>query len=472
MTKKVPPKTKAQEPKAQPKVQAPKGRNISAQGNALGNAFREDQSPEGAAQKPFVCDSSSFRPLSSFLREPLRNGHSATASSDPNGIRTLTLTAVTVGDFSERNTKITSADAHRVKDLWLEPGDILIQRSNAPELVGTSRLYSGDRNYAIFPDLMIRVRLNDEADPRFIELVLQSEPLRQYFKGRAKGMSGSMPKIDQETISEAPIPHFHIDDQRRIVAEIEKQFTRLEAGVAALRRVQANLKRYRAAVLKAACEGHLVQSDIKSWKQSTIAESIQIIDYRGRTPPFADEGIPHLRSQNVKEGRIVWKGLTYVTAESYDAFMTRGIPRETDVLFTTEAPMGEVAMAPATKFCLAQRIMVLRTDPNVLDGRFLMIQLRSPDFQSRLTKSGTGSTVTGVSSRNFQPMAILIPPLAEQTRIVAEVERRLSVVEEQEAVVTTNLQRATRLRQAVLQRAFSGNLFPNNAINRASSILP
>ena len=52
-----------------------------------------------------------------------------------------------------------------------------------------------------------------------------------------------------------------IPDQRRIVAEIEKQFTRLEAGVAALRRVQANLKRYRAAVLKAACEGRLVPTE-------------------------------------------------------------------------------------------------------------------------------------------------------------------------------------------------------------------
>lgn len=52
-----------------------------------------------------------------------------------------------------------------------------------------------------------------------------------------------------------------LPEQRRIVAEIEKQFTRLEAGVAALRRVQANLKRYRAAVLKAACEGRLVPTE-------------------------------------------------------------------------------------------------------------------------------------------------------------------------------------------------------------------
>ena len=54
--------------------------------------------------------------------------------------------------------------------------------------------------------------------------------------------------------------------------------------------------------------------------------------------------------------------------------------------------------------------------------------------------------------------AIPLPPLAEQTRIVAEVERRLSVVEELAAVVSANLQRATRLRQSILQKAFSGRL--------------
>ena len=237
-----------------------------------------------------------------------------------------------------------------------------------------------------------------------------------------------------------------------------RRLTRLEAGVAALRRVQANLKRYRAAVLKAACEGRLVPTEAEKWTTTTIAESVQIIDYRGRTPPFSEAGIPHLRSQNIRHGRIVWADLAFVTAENYDAFMTRGIPQEGDLLFTTEAPMGEVALAPKEKFSVAQRIMILRTVPGFLNSRFLMIQLRSPEFQSRLRKSGTGSTVTGVSSRNFQPMTLLVPPLAEQTRIVAEVERRLSVVEELESVVTANLQRATRLRQSILQKAFTGEL--------------
>ncbi len=67
--------------------------------------------------------------------------------------------------------------------------------------------------------------------------------------------------LSSRTVQEIPLPLPPRSEQDRIVAEIEKQFTRLDAAVAALKRVQANLKRYRAAVLKAACEGRLVPTE-------------------------------------------------------------------------------------------------------------------------------------------------------------------------------------------------------------------
>src|ERR1041385_4409592 len=106
--------------------------------------------------------------LSCLLREPLRNGHSAKRSPNSNGVRTLTLTAVTKGDFSEENTKITIASLEHIGDLWLCPGDILIERSNTPELVGTARLYNGPEKYAIFPDLLLRARVATPIPPGFV----------------------------------------------------------------------------------------------------------------------------------------------------------------------------------------------------------------------------------------------------------------------------------------------------------------
>ncbi len=107
----------------------------------------------------------SMERLASLLAEPLRNGHSARASDTGEGIRTLTLTAVTRSEFTESNTKHTVADPSRVRDLWLRPGDILVERANTPELVGISALYTGPSGCAIYPDLIIRVRVNEAATP-------------------------------------------------------------------------------------------------------------------------------------------------------------------------------------------------------------------------------------------------------------------------------------------------------------------
>src|SRR6266496_4478863 len=107
----------------------------------------------------------SMERLASLLAEPLRNGHSARASDTGEGIRTLALTAVTRSEFTESNTKHTVADPSRVRDLWLRPGDILVERANTPELVGISALYTGSSGWAIYPDLIIRIRVNEAATP-------------------------------------------------------------------------------------------------------------------------------------------------------------------------------------------------------------------------------------------------------------------------------------------------------------------
>jgi len=107
--------------------------------------------------------------LDALLREPLRNGHSAKATRTGAGLRAFTLSAVTQGDFSERNTKQTVADPEKVKDLWAEPGDIYVERSHTPELVGIARLYNGPSRYAFIPDLFITVRVST-VSTRFIEI--------------------------------------------------------------------------------------------------------------------------------------------------------------------------------------------------------------------------------------------------------------------------------------------------------------
>ncbi|RLQ22598.1 restriction endonuclease subunit S [Seongchinamella sediminis] len=145
--------------------------------------------------------------LVSLLREPLRNGHSAKTTTDEDGIRTLTLTAVTQRDFSRKNTKITCADPHRVRGMWLRSGDIFIERANTADYVGLAALYEGPEDFAIFPDLLIRVRIdNRRIRPKVLVEWLLAEPCRRYYKKNARSTAGNFPKIDQGTVEKTLIP--------------------------------------------------------------------------------------------------------------------------------------------------------------------------------------------------------------------------------------------------------------------------
>ncbi|GAA4189616.1 hypothetical protein GCM10023074_05260 [Microbispora amethystogenes] len=208
-----------------------------------------------------TATSTQTRPLESLLREPLRNGYSGRASADGVGVRTLTLTAVTKNQFTETNTKIATAESARVRDLWLEPGDILVQRSNTPELVGTSALFNGEKQWAVFPDLLIRVRLNSEASPDFVQLVLQTSKIRHFFKASAKGLAGSMPKIDQGTILRTPIPALPVEEQHEIVGRVAKRLAEVESLAELIDRVKVQAAALRGRLLTNAFEGRLVPQD-------------------------------------------------------------------------------------------------------------------------------------------------------------------------------------------------------------------
>ncbi len=163
--------------------------------------------------------------LVTLLREPLRNGHSAKATTDEDGIRTLTLTAVTQRDFSVKNTKVTCADPHRVKDMWLKSDDIFIERANTADYVGLAALYEGGEDFAIFPDLLIRVRVDTSRIlPKVLIEWLLAETCRRYYKQNAKSTAGNFPKIDQGTVEKTLIPVPSEDEQ----VELESSFRTLD----------------------------------------------------------------------------------------------------------------------------------------------------------------------------------------------------------------------------------------------------
>jgi type I restriction enzyme S subunit len=157
------------------------------------------------------------------------------------------------------------------------------------------------------------------------------------------------------------------------------------------------------------------------WKETELGQCLEkVIDYRGKPPPKAEWGVPLITAKNVRFG---WLDMTvdeYIEADAYDGWMTKGIPKEEDILFTTEAPLGNVAMFPSEgRFALGQRIITLRCKTKKCVPEFLFQSLLGPAMQGAIEFHSTGSTAKGIKSSMFVTLGFRHPKVAEQQRIAS-----------------------------------------------------
>ena len=156
------------------------------------------------------------------------------------------------------------------------------------------------------------------------------------------------------------------------------------------------------------------------WRTESLTDCLAaLIDYRGKSPPKSETGIPVLSAKVVKTTGLLRSIEQTISPDYYPVWMTRGLPQPGDVVMTTEAPMGEVIQLDeeTSKFALGQRIVCMRGKRSKLDNTFLRYLLTSPRQQEILTSYATGTTVLGISQKALRSLPISFPEIAEQRRI-------------------------------------------------------
>ena len=160
--------------------------------------------------------------LLDVVEEKPANGFSPKGVDYQTAVKNLTLTATTSGYFKADAFKYVDIQLEPDSKYWLKKDDLLIQRSNSRELVGTSCIYTGDDDAFIYPDLMMKLRVMNGVDVKYVDHVLKSPLTRNYFSKTASGTSESMPKINQGIVSATLIPLPPLAEQKRIVAKLEE----------------------------------------------------------------------------------------------------------------------------------------------------------------------------------------------------------------------------------------------------------
>lgn len=171
--------------------------------------------------------------LGLVLKEMPRNGWSPTCDNSEDGVAVLSLTAVTGFNYKPTAFKRTTQPTNPAARYWLTPNDLLISRSNTPELVGHAAIYSGEPQPCIYPDLLMRLNVDEtRALKRFVWYWLRTKRVRGFLKAKAKGTSPTMKKISQGVVYAIPYPKdLSLDHQRRKTSQLDALLATLSAMV-------------------------------------------------------------------------------------------------------------------------------------------------------------------------------------------------------------------------------------------------
>lgn len=421
----------------------------------------------------------------------------------------LKTTAIQAGEFQPWHNKRLPAALEIRPHLEVKSGDLLLTCAGPRNRCGVACLVRATRPRLMISGKMYRFRANPSLlTPEYLECFLQSEAARNAIDKMKTGGSESGLNLTHERFRALQVPVPSLDEQRQIVAGIETQLTRLDAGVAALKRSQANLKRQRASVLHAACSGQLVRTEAELAKEhGDTFESAEILIGRVPHPPKPNRW--NSRTKDVVSGHPsmsvgatgapipagwAWTPLVNIArmesghtpSRRHPEWWSGSIPwisitdarnRHGRAISETEEMTNEdglnnsaARLLPAGTVCVSrtasvgyvvtmERPMATSQDfvnwtpTDAVSSEWLRIIFTAD--REALIRFGKGTVHKTIYFPEWLSLHIALPPLVEQRRIVAEVERHLSIIEDLEVLVATNLARANRLRQAVLHQAFS-----------------
>ena len=286
----------------------------------------------------------------------------------------------------------------------------------------------------------VRFKSNVNITPEFSKYLFRCSFMRSEISRTASGVTRF--NISKERFKKILIPVLCPDNPKKsleIQAEIVRILDAMTAHTAELtaeltaRKKQYNY--YRDKLLS-------FEDGEVEWQR--LIDACDYVDYRGKTPVKTEKGVFLVTAKNIRMGYIDYAASEeFVSKEDYSVVMRRGLPKNGDILITTEAPCGFVAQVDRENIALAQRVIKYRSKNKKLSNNFIKHYLISSHFQNKLMNAATGSTVKGIKGSKLHQLTIPIPSEDEQARIVTILDKFDALT----TSITEGLPREIELRQ-------------------------
>jgi type I restriction enzyme S subunit len=421
---------------------------------------------------------------------------------DPSGdVRLTQLADVGDGVWRDRSDRhLTSEAAQRLGCTDLEVDDVLVARM--PDPLGRSCLFPGDKKRCVTVVDVAVVRPGPRSvQPKWLMHAINSPVTRSAIEAQQAGTTRK--RISRKNLGAIELPVAPNAEQERIVAAIEEAFCKLEAGEAGLRTVRRLLKRMRAAVLAAAVTGRLVPQDPTDtpatklladvgaetvgppesettpigWAWSLLGEVTEIGGGIQKQPKRAPSRhpVPFLRVANVGRGTLDLDDVHLI--EVFDGELARYGLRAGDLLVVegngSADQIGRAALwGGAIEPCVHQNHLIRVRPTQVVVPAFLELYWNSPGGSHRVQSvASSTSGLHTLSTGKLKTLPVVVPPVEEQARIVAEVERQLTFLDVCERTTAAELTRSAALRRSLLKSAFEGRLVPQDPSDEPAWVL-
>ena len=388
------------------------------------------------------------------------------------GIRFIRTTDIT--EDGELIDKGVYLETEFVEKIYLtQPNDFLISRSGT---LGRAYLHQSDEKHT-YGGYLVRFNFGCSIKSRFIFYFTKSRCFEHWIT--LNTIQSTIGNVNGQKYANLEIFLPSLTEQLQIANFLDRKTEQIDALIRIkVRRIELLQEQRTALINQAVTKGFDPNVEMKPsgvewigeipkhWDTVPLTKYLEsIIDYRGRTPEKTEDGRFLVTAKNIRNGQIDYEiSQEFTPEDEYQRLMTRGIPKIGDVLFTTEAPLGEVANVDDVSIALAQRIIKFRPKTDFLNPYFLKYWILSYSFQSDLQRYATGSTAQGIKASKLCLLKLNLPPIKEQTQIANFLDHKTEQIDELISTEQRKIELLKEYRQSLISEAVTGKIDVRNEV--------